>query len=260
MRQYLAGGAIIAVSLVAMAFPNPEAPRTTANSPSGATSKRIVASEAVKKLLAAHTWDSLGPIADEWRSQLTPEQQSALVGELLRQVSRIEPCELASDGRILVAWRRKAGLQELTRTPDAYLYQDVFTVGGRCAWAIQQLLDCEFSVWIRGDMRPEEAAEAKSLIVSEAVTRMRMPETTNIVTLSVERRRQLGTDRDTPLSVLRRLASDPEMIVRAAIASNPMTPLDTLAKMAESDEDEQVRKLAKENREIIRSRPHRARD
>lgn len=231
----------------------PDAGRET--QPSGSSEADDSVGQAVKDLVEAATWDAMAILPEKWREALDSEQQSALIGELLKKAADLSPCTLADDGRVVVLWRVRAGQQSITRGDTSLLGQDVFVVGGRCVWAVAQLLDCQFpsSTMIRGNMTAGEANAALAAVAAATVARMRMPETAKVKLLSEERRQQIASDPDTADPVLLRLSTDSSVAVRAAVASNPKAPSRALWKMIMSDPDENVRTLAEKTLEYARS-------
>jgi hypothetical protein len=132
--------------------------------------------------------------------------------------------------------------------PDKTIHQDLATEGGRCAWLIEQMLDCTLPIVNRAAKEKQDALvrEAYDLVV----TKLYIPTSPiDVKKLSEADKLVFAASGQTHLYVLGLLSEDPHPAVRKAIAANRKTPLSILYELRDNDPDPQIRATAKETLE-----------
>ena len=126
----------------------------------------------VAALLQEADYAKVRAMARDWRN-LPAEEQRRLIVALLDRIPSQDELKLTNYADTTVASRLRArkmpwfghGLE---------LRQDVFLVGGRCAWAIERLMDVSLPE-ISADLTPQQAAEARLAACYKVIEAMQIP-------------------------------------------------------------------------------------
>jgi hypothetical protein len=186
---------------------------------------------ACSNLLRTTEYAEMLSLVASWKTNLTSLGRQSLFGVLLVKMGSKSKVELQG---------------------GPVLKQDVSTEGGRCAWALEQLLGSELPVITE---RSTERDIAKSAYVAECRFRESVlsPEKrTDVSNLTIEQRLKLAQSEQTDYLVLAKLAMDAEPSIRLAVAVNKKSPGRTLAFLLRNDPDDSVRKAAWENSQHTR--------
>jgi hypothetical protein len=115
------------------------------------------AQKAVQKFLAMDDFRKIQSLITDWRA-LTTGQQKELIVLLLKNMESTQVLKLVNYQDVAVESRVRAKKMSW-HMHGTLLKQDIFIVGGRCAWAIEELLGCTLPS-ITEDMKPEALHKA----------------------------------------------------------------------------------------------------
>lgn len=140
---------------------------------------------------------------------------------------------------------------------DKNIKQDLSIVGGRCAWALEELLECDLPS-ITATVSDKEIIKAKRIVwnkMGAKIVAAHEQEAEKIYkTLSKEEKLKIVKKKNISLNMiykhryfLTKLAEDEDVEIRRLVAANRKTPFRTLRKLRDKDSDPEVRKKAAEN-------------
>jgi len=203
----------------------------------------------LKKLLESTDYRKLASLPAEWRKKLPEKTQKRIILACLDNLKSMKKLPMDNLGNVFVV-RREKPEDKKAKEDAVVINQDLFTEGGRCAWAIEKMLACSLPV-ISADL----ADDKKDRLVKNAhqivVEAMVLPynETVPVEKLSVEERARLGAAL-VHVKIQEKLAKDDDLAVRVAIAKNPRTSMALLNQMA-TDKDVGVRWEVCKNRNTV---------
>ena len=123
---------------------------------------------ALKTLLSTEDCASMYKLPEVWKKALSDIERKSLVALLQERVDSLAQVKLTDYADLCVLSRCKSGRMQF-HGHGPMLDQDVFLEGGRCAWALENLLDLTLPA-IEEDLSKEEldkrAASARSLVTS----------------------------------------------------------------------------------------------
>lgn len=193
----------------------------------------------VQTLFTTTDYEKLPPVIARWKEQLPPAERKQLLPALLRHVGSTKKLSLKDPERIIVSATRKPGKVE--GKDQVVVRQDVFTEGGRAAWAVEQLLDCQLPV-IPANAEDKTKERLSREAYEKVVEAMMLP----LALLDAKQRAAFAASPQADKDTLDRLAHDTDVLVRRAVASNPRTRRNTIDRMR-NDSDVQVKNAAREN-------------
>lgn len=94
-------------------------------------------------LFAATEMAPMQALVKRWKEKLSQAECKQLIVQLLRQLGSNKKLKLAHPERVIVSSTRKPEGADKGKT---IVRQDVFTEGGRAAWAVEQFLDCRLPI------------------------------------------------------------------------------------------------------------------
>ncbi len=170
--------------------------------------------------------------ADLWAGELKDDPGLALFGVLIRGIDSRKGCAID--------------------TIPHNTEQDLTIEGGRCAWMIEQLIECRIPT-VTASSSKLDLSRARSVALRRVQARAVPPPSKRAADASVAARRNLAASQRTDKGTLAELSRDPDSDVRLAIAANPQTPVSVLATMIREDSLPTVRQQAVKNLENARS-------
>ena len=205
---------------------------------------------AVDELLTTEDYQVLLTLPRQWTSNLSETAQKDLIIELLKRIGTRKELKLENYGDMIVKSRVHTGEMK-SNERGVLLKQDIFIEGGRCAWALERLLNCDMPM-ITTRFKLEHTERAIQLCTYKVIQAMRLPGMIDLKKLDVKERRRLAALGDTAAHLFAELARDPEPEVRKALAKNLKASLRIIQQLRKYDPDEEVRKLASKNLEHAR--------
>jgi len=199
------------------------------------------AKEANESLMRAKDYASLTNLVESWKANLTETAKASL-----------------EDVLFLEDLQRKGALSIGGSVPQPPSGQDLSSVGGRAAWALEQLLGCQLSP-VRSDSTPEDIAEVRQevarrlrVVNEKLASRDKERWAEWVSTLGDSERLRLAKDPKTDEHALAQLAKDENVEIRRGAAANPSTSVQSLRTLLD-DPDAAVRTSAMDNLKHARS-------
>ena len=214
------------------------------------------AKAAYEELMNCRDFEEMKGMVQLWKKDLGEAALDHLVGMfLLEKIGSQESASLDLYKNMAVEWRVGAGKMPEPPADGVILKQDVFVVGGRAAWALEQLSGFEI---------PAVTEKSTGAEITNSLLQARR----KVTRAHWEKKKQMdgtlqGLDKDARLKKaqskeatarsLRTLSYDEDVDVRKAVASNKNTPIDALFIMLSTDENQEVRNLAQKNSQHART-------
>ncbi len=206
------------------------------------------------QLFHAETLNELYRQPSLWRSELSPEERKSLVVALIPHLWSQQSLRLAlPEGTVIEPrydWSK--GIPQEVQQADRRIRHDLSMAAGRATWALEELLLCSLPVVFWRGAEADARSEAIARTCQGIVAAMDVPLVDGTERAPVEQRLAAAQSEDSRPRLLAELANDSSAEVRAAVAANRQTPLETVRKL-ESDPDMAVRAAAKENARHARS-------
>lgn len=213
---------------------------------------RLDVDESVKRLMNTRDYAKLSELIENWRTKIDSDSKQILLQSLIGRIRSQNEIGLENYGSVCIPTRIGSG--GMTRQENALVIkQDIFIEGGRAAWTLEKLMDCDLPpVTARGSEKELKLSQYEANICYQEFI-LSPNKRLNIEKLKVEEKAELAKDANTNPYLLAKLAKDPDRNVRVAVATNPSTLVETLFFIAENDTDAQIRSLALENAKRARS-------
>jgi hypothetical protein len=198
--------------------------------------------QAFQQLVDTNDYEQLRRLPRHWRLQMYQADQVKLILVLLENLPSMKPLPLHNAGTVRVLSR-----SEQEAEGAGVIRQDLRTVGGRSAWALEQFLNCELPVLWKNLDREKHA----SVILQshrKIVEHMTLPDVSlknAMLKLDIDQRVLLAASPLSNIHLLQELSYDSDTKVRLAVASNIRTAAPTLARLRDSDSSAQVREAAR---------------
>jgi hypothetical protein len=204
------------------------------------------AAESFQKFKETTKFGDLNSLVRKWTDTLSSLEKTELIRKLARGLYSKESLSLTDYGSVTVQSRIESGKMPKVENGPV-LKQDIFIVGGRCAWALEYLTGGELPTI--SELSSEKEMRAADYEVWLRIEEASVPEKERIdlSKLAREERLKLAASQDSMAVVLAGLARDKDVAVRKAVASNLKTSIHTLRSLADNDSDPAVRSAAKEN-------------
>lgn len=234
-------------------------------------------SDYVQELIKAEEYSDMKDIVESWRLNLDSSVQIEIVAQLFERLIKTDHLPLEQDGSVFILSKVKSGQEDYNHRVEIIL-QDIYTEGGRCAWAIERMLDLYLPKWniedndgqkeflrsaittvVENMAVPDGVEEPKKFIdnIQKAIKTkevtipssislikaMAMPEKTKPFQLPINRRIEIAASEETKPVLLERLINDPSIEVRRILVTNPKLPMRALRKM-EEDPSPEIREAA----------------
>lgn len=191
---------------------------------------RIDVTRESEAVFAAQNTKELALRAAHLRNDLSDSQQRELIVLLLRRIGSLKKCPFdPSTDKVDTTDKR----------------HDLATETGRAAWALEQLLPCRLPVFDGDPANCDRLAKASYQRVIETLT---LP----AEMLPMNERVTVAASANAAKDVLSRLAKDPEIPVRRAVAENPRTTARALLPLWH-DPDPGVSAAARQNLRRVRA-------
>lgn len=214
-------------------------------------SNLVAAAQVCEMVKTTNSFYGLSAFANSYKSDPANATNEFLLMSLVEAIRLRVPASVTDLDLFVIPSRVRAGKMRPsgnTRT----IRQDVLLQGGRAAWFIEQLLDCELAEV--SELSTQEEIED---VVFDAYYRVRevlLPPGApkSVENLSLGERRRFAEDLNSNDVIVSKLSRDTDPSVRKRIASNKNAPVPVLARLAR-DKDSEVRRLALKNLEQVRS-------
>lgn len=188
-----------------------------------------------KEMVTATNMAELRVAAEKVNNEMRKVDRHLLFGRLLRNM----------ESRSVVLFEASAG----------DLHHDISIEGGRCAWMLEELLNCRLPNVTRKSSS-EQLAQSRGVALRKMQTVMKGETiTTDTSGISRDQRISMAENTTTEKAILASLSTDKDVSVRAAVARNTQTPVTVLTKMIRNDSAPHVRQLAIKNLEVSRTIP-----
>ena len=202
-------------------------------------------------MLSETNYSKLVSLVKQCSSETNTVIRHSMCDALLRATVSNEPLRLENYGDLVIPSRVQAG-KMLPRQGATVIKHDLFTRRGRAAWVLENVLACELPAVGEGtsdsEMREFEF-EAVCKVKERFTAADRLISMSDV---SAERRLALASGANTLGINLARLAKDPDVQVRRALASNPKAPVFVLDQLHSFDPDPEVRARALTNLFVAR--------
>jgi hypothetical protein len=203
----------------------------------------------IEELLNAEDYETLHSLPTKWHKTLSCEQKRDLVANLLGHVRSERLLKLKDADKLNIGPR----LDPSKGTPENKLFvrYDFLTEGGRCTWAISEILYCTLPVKSFGMTYSQADLDAGFLRTCQRVIRsMTILPIESLAPTECARQASMA---DADPRLLEELAKNPNTDVRLAVAKNRHTPFEILKQLIKNDLDENVRQAAADNNKHARS-------
>jgi hypothetical protein len=165
---------IATLAAVASSAAATDAPATQPIKQAAAEKALSDAQAARDALRAASDFDVIWNLPEQWSKSLSPEARKELIILLVMSVRSDKELAVVNYADMVVTSRVHSG-KMAGSIPGLWLRQDVFILGGRCAWAIEQLLHCELPEFSEGLKEPELSYRSE-LSYRAVIRAMQLPE------------------------------------------------------------------------------------
>jgi len=198
-----------------------------------------------------NTYGGLSALIAACKNDVALRTNSAILVALVDGIRSRTPAVLADSESVEVPSRVKSG--KMQRRPGAKMIrQDIFLRGGRAAWFLEVVLNCELP-----ELTEQSTDEEVEDVVLEAYYRLKeaaLPPGSlrTVEGLTEEEKRKLAEASDSNAVVFYRLAMDAQSSIRRVVAANRKAPVHVLSKLAR-DKNPEVKRLALENLKMART-------
>ena len=205
----------------------------------------VAAEEAYRAFITSREYGVMLGLVDRWKRKLNDSTEKEVAIRLMQRLGSTRATPLLMGEQVVIFWRHEGDQPRPTADGGDWTWQDLLIEGGRCAWALERLLEYDPPA-IKETMHATERQAAVKEAYVRVVRAMQMPVTVNVSVLSEADRIKVANSERTHPRVLSELASDKSVSVRRAVASNRFTPKRVQMKMYD-DPDPEVVKRAQKN-------------
>lgn len=192
-----------------------------------------------------NSFRDLSAMAASCKRDISLQTNRAVLISLVSGIRSRTPVAFVDSSMLEVPSRIRSGkMRKSAKT--TVIRQDVFLKGGRAAWFLEQILNCELPELT--EQTTDEELEDMVLEAYYQVQEAMLPPGSlrTVSGLSLVEKRSLAESPDANPVIFYKLSKDSDNSIRTAIAANKRAPGHVLARL-KRDKDEAIRKLAQEN-------------
>jgi len=216
-----------------------------------ARSNSVFGMKLFNAIKTTNTYSNMMRLASSCRQIEGLATNEVFLAQVMFAVNSRNPAPFAPGENISIPSRVKSGKMKPNESATV-VRQDVLVEGGRAAWFLEQLLNCEL---------PEVTGESSEDDYNDTVVDIHYcvresllpPETPkSVADFTPEQKRLLTIREDSNEVIFWKLSKTEDAAVRRLVAANRNAPLHVLSKLSR-DKDPETKQLALENLKVTRS-------